>query len=183
MKKVKKAVLLIVSVLTISMIIAIVAPVFAASAQRIPFTATQRPNPIQPTPSPDFRVNLTEGDTYHARNLLGAGKINSSLTVARLNPNYQGTTSSVIDLNINIKTGEGFIKYNMTWTFATGYFQGMIVGKLSAAPFTVGQQSYLQELHGVLQGAGAFAGQTIMFDGVKQPGVNPFIWTGTLIIP
>ncbi len=179
----KKAVLLIVSVLAISMMLAIVVPVFASPAQRIPFTATQRPNPIQPPSSPDFRVNLTEGDTYHVRNLLGAGKINSSLTVARLNPNYQGTTSSIIDLNINLKTGEGIIKYNMTWTFSTGSFQGMIIGKLSAAPFTSGQQSYLQELHGVLQGTGAFAGQTIMFDGVKQPGVNPFIWTGTLIIP
>ena len=37
-------------------------------------------------------------------------------------------------------------------------------------------------LYGVMQGKGAFAGQTIIIDGTRLVG-KPFQWTGTIITP
>jgi hypothetical protein len=42
-------------------------------------------------------------------------------------PNLQGTTSSVIDTIMNLNNGKGLIKYEMTWIFDGGTFQGTIV--------------------------------------------------------
>jgi hypothetical protein len=177
-KKVAVAVL----VFTLLLMVTVIAPAFAAPAQKLAFAAKQIPNMVQP-PSPDVKNFLTEGDTAHARNMNGAGTINSSLAVTWMTPNHQGTTSSVVRANINLKTGEGDIVYEMTWTFLTGSFQGNIVGKISAAPYTQSAFFYAQDLHGVLRGDGEFEGWTIMVDGGKAAGMAPFIWQGTIVVP
>ena len=155
---------------------------FAAPAQKIAFTARQAPAPVQPQ-SPDIKVVETNGDTVHVQNLNGEGRINSSLAVARMNPSYQGTTRSVIRVNLNLKTGEGNIVYEMTWTFSTGSFHGNLIGKMSAAPYTQNSFMYEQDVHGVLVGDGAFEGWKIMVDGGKVAGMAPFIWEGTIVVP
>lgn len=177
-----KKVAVLVLAFALLMMLTVIAPAFAAPAEKLAFTAKQVPSMVQP-PSPDVKNILTEGDTVHVRNMNGAGRINSSLAVARMNPNYQGTTSSIVRVNINLKTGEGDIVYEMTWTFLTGSFHGNIVGKISAAPFTQSAFVYAQDLHGVLRGDGAFEGQTIMVDGGKVAGMAPFIWEGTIVVP
>jgi hypothetical protein len=177
-----KKVAVLVLAFTLVMMLTVIAPAFAAPAEKLAFTAKQVPNMVPP-PSPDVKNNLTDGDTVHVRDMNGAGKINSSLVVVWMNPNYQGTTSSIVRVNINLKTGEGDIVYEMTWTFLTGSFHGNIVGKISAAPFTQSAFVYAQDLHGVLRGDGEFEGQTIMLDGGKAAGIAPFIWEGTIVVP
>jgi hypothetical protein len=171
-------------VLTFALIImlTVTAPAFAAPAEKLAFTAKQIPNMVLP-PSPDAKFNETKGDTVHVMNVNGAGTINSSLAVAWVTPNHQGTTSSIVRVNINLKTGEGNIVYEMTWTFLTGSFSGNIVGRISAAPFTQSAFVYAQDLHGVLRGDGDFEGWTIMVDGGKAAGIAPFIWEGTIVVP
>ena len=177
-----KKVAVVVLVLAISIVFAVV-PVMAAPAQKVSFTAIQIPNSTPPPQGEDFRVWVTEGDTFHTRNQNGAGTIKIWTTNSLASPpNYVGTTSSKIDNNINLKTGEGMAKFQMTWTLPGGTFEGNIIGKLTAPPFTNNPMAYSQDLHGVLHGTGDFEGQTAMFDGTKPAG-QPFTWTGTIIIP
>jgi hypothetical protein len=178
---VKKVVVLML-VFTFLMISTLLAPAVAAPAQKMAFLGKQIPN-LVPVPSPDAKFNETKGDTVHVMNVNGAGTINSSLAVAWVTPNHQGTTSSIVRVNINLKTGEGDIVYEMTWTFLTGSFSGNILGRITAAPFTQSAFVYAQDLHGVLRGDGDFEGWIIMVDGRKAAGTAPFIWEGTIIIP
>ena len=172
------------SSIAVLIICAALAPAFAASAQKIPFSATQIPV-APPPPLPDYRAFVTEGNTSHTQNSVGNGKINSTLSVAWMTPNKQGDTRSTIQIVYNLKTGKGEIKFNMTWTFLTGSFQGNIIGKLSdpTPPFTDSYLANAAEFHGVLQGDGAFKGQTIVIDGTKAAGSLLFVWTVTLIVP
>ncbi len=157
------ALVLVFAFLMISMLLA---PAVAAPAQEMAFSGRHVPNLVQP-PSPDAKTKLTKGDTVHMLNLNGAGTINSSLAVAWVTPNHQGTTSSIVHVNVNMKTGEGDIVYKMTWTFLTGSFSGNIVGRMSAPPFTQGQFVHAQDLHGVLRGDGAFEGWIITIRAEK----------------
>ena len=158
---------------------AFVLPVMAAPAEKESFIAVQVPNST-PTPSPDYKMWRTEGDTVHMRNQNGAGQIWFGTTTPSGPPT--GTTSSVITVDLNLKTGQGNIKYDMTWTIGEGSYEGNIIGKMVAPPYTSGGQNYNYDLHGVMQGKGAFAGQTIIIDGTKLVG-QPFQWTGTMITP
>lgn len=177
----KKKVSLIVLILGLLMLFAAV-PVMAAPAQKIPFTAKQTPG-LPPPQGEDYRMWVTDGYTVHVRNQKGVGTIKIWTTnIPPVAPNYQGTTSSIIDVNINLKTGEGDIKFEMTWTLPGGTFEGNILGKMVAPPFTSGAMNYAYTLHGVLQGTGDFEGQTATFDGTKPVG-QPFTWTGIIIVP
>ncbi len=92
------------------------APVLAAPAEHVSFTATQIPNAQQPPQDPEvYRVWTTEGDVVHVRNMAGAGTI--ILRILGQTP-ISGTTSSSIDVNRNMKTGSAIAKFLMTWTFA-----------------------------------------------------------------
>jgi hypothetical protein len=157
---------------------ALILPVMAAPAQKESFTAVQVPNSTPP-PSPDYKMWVTDGYTYHSRDFIGAGMIWFGTTIPSGPPT--GTTSSVIMSDINVKTGEGNMKFEMTWTIGEGSYEGNIIGKMVAPPYS-GPGNYDTYLHRVLQGKGAFAGQTVQVDGTKLVG-KPFEWTGTIMTP
>ncbi len=165
----KKYVML--ATLSLFLVATAIAPVLAQPAQRQSFTATQKPNLVQP-PSPDLVSFISEGNILHYRNAIGAGTI--SLTIDSQTP-ISGTTSSIISVNRNLDTGIGDIKFQMTWTFSDGTFEGNILGEVT------GPNVY-PTLHGVLQGTGAYEGWTVILDGSKALG-QPFQWTGTIEMP
>jgi hypothetical protein len=176
---------------------AFIIPALAQSeqaAEKFTFYAKQ-----QPTGGGLVDSKITQGMTWHG-DLAGAGLVTIWKDPAMTGPKLYASksTSSSIDVNINLKTGLGNIKYDMTWQLASdGWFEGNIVGKLQGEPFVQGSINYANvDLHAVLQGKGSFAGQTIIIDGSKAAGyitVNiggnptqipaPFYWTGTWIIP
>jgi hypothetical protein len=160
------------------MMFAVVAPVLAQPAERVSFIAKQMPNNPQPQQGDDYVKFTTPGDTVHIRNQLGAGTIKLWFgSTASGTPAYVGTTSSIIEMLVNLKTGEGPIKYEMTWTFTGGTFEGNINGKIIAPTPTA---NIMTDLHGVLQGTGVFEGQTIQLEGSRPTG-QPFTWTGTIL--
>ncbi len=159
--------------------VAINVSVLAAPAEKVDFIAKQPPNPVQPPQGEDFVRFTTDGDTIHCRNQLGAGTIKLWYgTVASGTPAYEGTTSSVIMWNLNLKTGEGPIKYEMTWTFRGGTFEGNIDGTMIALSPTA---NIMTGAHGVLHGTGIFEGQTVILRGERPQG-QPFTWTGTILM-
>jgi hypothetical protein len=149
----------------------LVTPVFAAPARQVPFTGEQTPKLPLPLPGEDYRMWTTEGGTIHIRNSPGGGTIILMFNDQTL----EGVTSANIDANVIVNVG-GPVKFAMTWTFDDGTFVGNIIGKA----LTV--QTY-GDLHGVLQGTGAYEGWTVILEGNKPvPGATPFYWTGTIVI-
>jgi hypothetical protein len=173
--KMKKIVVLLLSLLVSA---AFAFPVLAQPAQKTVFLAVQVPNAN--IPQPDITTWVTDGDTVHVRDMAGAGRI--WFNTATPSGPATGTTISDIMSDINLKTGQGNIKFVMTWTIGAGSYEGNIVGKCVAAPYTQGATNYDMYLHGVLQGKDAYAGQTITLDGTRLVG-HPFEWTCTLITP
>ncbi len=162
----------------------LVLPALAAPAEKVSFIAKQVPDNPQPPQGDDYVKFRTDGDTVHCRNQIGSGTIKLWIgTVASGTPTYTGVTASVISWNINLKTeplASGPIKYEMTWTFTNGgIFEGNIIGTSESLTSSV---SIMTDLHGVLRGSGTFEGQTLLLEGSRQPG-QPFIWTGTIIMP
>ncbi len=172
----KTFLLLVVSMLLCS---AFLVPAMATPAQKESFIAVQVPDQTPP-PSPDIRTWVTDGDTFHTRNLLGSGHIWFDKTVPSGPPT--GTTTSEITIDLNVKTGVGNIKFVMTWTIGAGTYEGNLIGTLVAPPYTEGPANYNMYVHGVLQGKGVFAGQTVLVNGTRLVG-QPFEWTGTIVIP
>jgi len=153
-------------------------PVMAKPAEKVTFTAIQIPIPQPPPPG---SISVSNGDIVHGKNLPGAGTIKLWIDSAPpATPTYTGTSSALLIYNINLKTGEGPVKFNMTWTFATGTFEGNILGGIAdlSGP---GMNAFV-DCHGVLHGTGEFEGQIIQIAGEKPVG-QPFTWTGTIVIP
>jgi len=170
-----------IAVLVLSIVLAI-APVMA-QAEKATITIIQLPNAVQPSPTEDTNIFDTNGYIHHAFNVPTAGTaklwINSAPPAA---PTYTATTTSVNDINLNMKTGQGDSTAKVTYNLGTGTFEGVICGKISGPPFTMGLQYYEINYHGVLHGTGQFEGQTMMLDGVKALG-QPLIYTGTILTP
>jgi hypothetical protein len=159
-------------ILAIFLCISAIAPTIAQPAEKATFTGTQTPASPQP-PSPDLVAFTTDGGTVHVRNLNGAGTI--SLKIGTQSP-ISGTTSSIIQVDRKV-TGEGNVKFAMTWTFSDGTFVGNILGQIAGA------NVYL-DCHGVLQCTGVYEGWTLKLEGSKPTaGPTPFSWTGTIITP
>ena len=155
-----------------------IVPVFAAPAEKLTFTAIQTPIPQPPPPG---SISVSNGDTVHGHNVPGQGTINLWVDSAPpASPTYTGTSSALLIYNINLKTGEGPVKFNMKWTFATGTFEGNILGFISDLRGP-GINAFVA-CHGVLHGTGEFEGQTIKIAGEKPVG-QPFTWTGTILTP
>ena len=180
---------LIIFPLALLALLAMVAPAMACQVNsegnlcghNLSFTGTQIPTGNGP--GPNYVTTVTSDNILIVKDLLGHGIINlwTNPNSYPSTPSLQGTTSSVIDSTINLNTGMGWITYQMTWTFTSGTFQGIIVGKLVGPSGNQPPTAYAQtDLHGILFGSGAFKGQTAVFDGSKPVG-QPFSWTGTLI--
>ena len=152
----------------------------AKPAEKTTFIACQMPTSTQPTQPPEFEHWVTDGDTAHIRNMLGTGRIWWGTTIPSGTPS--GSTSSVIMGNTNLKTGQGIIKFEMTWTIGKGSYEGNLIVMAIGAPFTENLLAKDLYIHGVMHGEGAFAGQTLLVDGTKLIG-QPFEWTGTMIMP
>jgi hypothetical protein len=156
---------------TFGSLVILAMPVYAAPARQVPFTGEQTPKLPLPLPGEDYRMWTTEGGTNHIRNSLGGGTILLIFNDQTL----EGVTSANIDANVIVNVG-GPVKFVMTWPFDDGTFVGNIIGKA----LTV--QTY-GDLHGVLQGTGAYEGWTVILEGNKPvPGATPFYWTGTIVI-
>jgi hypothetical protein len=145
------------------------------------FTGIQ--TPIGNGPGPNYFTTVTSDNIVIIRDLLGYGIINLWISPNSYpsTPSLQGTSSSVIDITINANTGEGWIAYQMTWTFVSGTFQGIIMGKLVGPAGNAPPSVYAQtDLYGIIQGTGAYKGQIILFQGSKPAG-QPFEWTGMIV--
>ena len=177
-KMVRRALLMVVVFLLLSSVFAL--PALAKPPEKTTFVACQIPNSSQPTQPPEYRHWVTDGDTAHFRNQLGAGKIFWGKTIPSGAPS--GTTDSIIMGNVNAKTGQGTIKFEMTWTIGGGSYEGNLIAMAIGAPFAESPLAYDYYIHGVMHGEGAFAGQTLLVDGTKLVG-QPFEWTGTIIMP
>ncbi len=176
----KKVTILTVALTVLMMLVAVMPALAQPTEKKIPFYAIQIPNVPPPTQPPEYSVFVTEGDTFHARNQVGAGKLWISPNAPPSAPS--GTTSSIIIININLKTGEGDIKFEMTWTIGAGTYEGNIIGKLVGPPYASSSAQYNMYLHGVLHGTGVFEGQKIQLEGIRLVG-QPFVWTGTILTP
>jgi hypothetical protein len=186
-KKLKKMLILV--PLAIMTLLAMIAPAMACQVNGEGnwyshiqcFTGTQIGSSA---PGPNYVATITSNDILIVKDLLGHGFI--SLWISPNSypsaPSLQGTSSSVIDVKINLNTGIGWITYQMTWTFTGGSFQGIIVGKLVGPPGIQPSTAYADtDCHGILVGSGVFKGQTAIFDGSKPVG-QPFSWTGIIVM-
>lgn len=183
-----KRILILAPILVLISLLSICAPGLACQVKdergnyachSIAFTAVQVP--IGNDPGPNYISTVTDDNIQIVRDLLGHGSISLWLSpiMPSSTPSLQGTTNSVIDTTTNLNTGKGCITFQMTWTFASGTFEGIIVGKLVGPTGVQPPTSYSQTLWGVLQGTGAYKGQTAIFTGFKPAG-QPFTWTGTI---
>jgi hypothetical protein len=161
---------LLVLIATLMILAMLATPALAKTAQKVSFTATQVPNRLAPPQGEDYRIWDTEGGTHHVRNGVGAGTI--TLMIEGQDP-MPGTTSSEVMMNTRVDAG-GVIKFDMTWTFEDGEFEGNIVGMITS-PVSI------EATHGVLQGTGAYKGWTVLLDGYVNMG--PFTWSGTIVMP
>jgi hypothetical protein len=163
----------------------LVAPAMARPTNRIQciqFTATQIG--IGNMHGPDFVNYVTDNNVQITKDVLGWGMISlwTSPNSDPSSPNLQGSTSSKIDVLTNLNTGKGLIKYEMTWTFDGGTFEGIIVGNLVGPTGNQPPTAYSSpNLYGILKGTGIFEGQTAIFSGTRPLGPT-FSWKGTIII-
>jgi len=182
---VKKTVVALIVALSFLMVSFALAPALAAPPRMFTFTAQQTPKGS----SIVSQYTTAEG-IWHAE-LLGAGSITSwngpdaSLFLG-------ASTTSTIYAVINLNTGVGAIKFEMTWHLAAGTFEGNVVGLVEQGTglggTTLGSEHYeLIGLHAVFQGTGDYNGWTIMFYGYKPLSTTtntaPFSWTGMVIEP
>jgi hypothetical protein len=176
----KKNITLIVA-LTVLMILLVIAPVFASPAEKVVFTGILTGTPQQQ--GEDYRKIITNGETIHIINQIGAGTIRLWLgTTTSGTPTYDGTWTATFKVNLNLKTGgEGPAMYKMIWTFLDGTFEGNLLGTMVApGPNDKG----LIDLHGILQGTGRYAEQRIMIeDGYRALAGGPTTYTGTIMTP
>jgi hypothetical protein len=180
---VKKMAIVVVAALSFLMVSLALAPVLACPFQMFTFTAQQTP-----TGSSIVSQYTTPDDVWHAE-LLGAGTITSwngpdaSLFLG-------ASTTSTIYAVINLNSGKGAIKFEMTWHLTGGTFEGNVVGLVEQGTglggTTLGSEHYeLIGLHAVFTGTGDYAGWTVMFYGYKPLSTTtnfaPFSWTGMII--
>lgn len=159
------------------------APVLAMPFQMFAFTAQQTPKG-----SSIVSQYITPSDVWHVE-LLGAGIITSwpgSDALLFLG----ASTSSTIYAVINLNSGKGVIKFEMTWQLTGGTFEGNVTGLIEQGTglggTTLGSEHYeLIGLHAVFKGTGDYAGWTIIFYGYKPLSTTtnaaPFSWTGIVI--
>jgi hypothetical protein len=171
---VKKITTALVSAFAFLMIFAAVAPVLATPAQKIAFTVNSAPlpNSIIIVDSDTTPSGIIHTDASFTGILFGATGTEASI--------FSGATASGINVqNVNSNTAQGEVKVHWTWHLAGGSFEGNFAGDVDG----VGLTASLVNLHGVLQGTGAYSGWTIKVDGYKLSGLQPFTWTGTILIP
>jgi hypothetical protein len=161
-------------------ILAMIAPVLACQVNRnVSFTAVAIGSNV---PGPNYVNIVTDDNIRIVKDLLGSGIISLwiSPNAYPSTPNLKGTTSATISSITNQNTGQGWIEFQMTWTFAGGTFKGILVGKLVGPPGNQLPTAYaITDVHGILVGSGVFKGQIAIFIGSKPVG-QPFSWTGTI---
>ena len=168
----KKITIAMVSAFAFLMIFTAVAPVLATPAQKIAFTVKSAPVSITIVDTDTTPSGIIHSNASFTGKLFGATGTEASI--------FSGATVSGINVqNVNSNTAKGEVKVHWTWHLAGGNFEGNVHGDVDG----VGLTAALVNLHGVLQGTGDFKGWTISVDGNKPSGLQPFAWTGTIIIP
>jgi len=147
-------------------------PVLATPAQKIAFTVKSAPVSITIVDTDTTPSGIIHSDASFTGKLFGATGTEALIFSG-------GTVSGINVQNVNSNTAQGVVKVHWTWHLTGGSFEGNFAGDVDG----VGLTAALVNLHGVLQGTGDFSGWTIKIDGNKPAGLNPFAWTGTIIIP
>jgi hypothetical protein len=169
---VKKITTALVSAFAFLMIFAAITPALAAPAQKIAFTVKSAPLPNS--------IIIVDTHTTPSGIIHTEASFMGTLFGATGTSIFSGATVSGINVqNVNTNTAQGEVKVHWTWHLTGGSFEGNVAGDVDG----VGLTAALVNLHGVLQGRGAYSGWTIKVDGNKPSGLQPFAWTGTIIIP
>ena len=166
----KKMAIAIISALTMLMIFAAVAPVFAAPAQKVEFTIKGAP-----LTSTTLDSQTTPCGLYTEISFTGHLFLPTGTTIFSSNTPVTGILREVVNTN----TGQGVVFTEFTWHLTGGTFVGFYAGKVDG----LGPTAALNDLYGALQGTGNYAGWTIKIDGSKPAGMYPISWTGTIFIP
>jgi hypothetical protein len=154
------------------MIFAAITPALAAPAHKIAFTVKSAPDSIKIVDTDTTPSGIIHSNASFIGHLFGATGTEASI--------FSGATVSGINVqNVNSNTAQGEVKVHWTWHLTGGSFEGNVVGKVDG----VGLTAALVNLHGVLQGTGDYSRWTISIDGNKPSGLQPFAWTGTILIP
>src|SRR5665647_564336 len=106
--------------LLVLMTFAALAPVFAAPVEKVPFTAVVTGYKPQPPQGEDYRKTITDGNTIHIINQIGAGTVQlwRGTIIAAGTPTYAGTWTTTFKMNLNLNSdGTGPVQYKMIWTF------------------------------------------------------------------
>jgi hypothetical protein len=169
--------------LTLTFIVAIgVMPALATPVEKVSFTAVITGYRPQPPQTDEYRKIITpNGDTVHIINQIGAGtiKIWIGTTATTGTPTYQGTWTTAFKLNLNTKTSEGPVQYQMIWTIpGYGTFEGNILGTM-VAPLPT--DNALTGLHGIMQGSDSFDGQKLMIEDGSRATGQPTTYVGTFM--
>jgi hypothetical protein len=171
-KRVKKITTALVSALAFLMMFAAVAPVLATPAQKIAFTVNSASVSITLVDKDTTPSGIVHMEASFTGILFGATGTEASI--------FSGATVSGINVqNVNSNTAQGEVKVHWTWHLSGGTFEGNVAGEVDG----VGLTAALVNLHGVLQGTGDYSSWTIKIEGNKPAGLNPFAWTGTILIP
>jgi hypothetical protein len=152
----------------------LICPVLAYPENKFEVTATQKGGFLPPTPEAVDRH--TPGGIEQHRDFTSKGAI----TLNFPDGTVTGTSSSVADFIIIPKTDFGVYHLDMTWTFASGTFEGQDQMRIYYDDYSVSNSVGYREAHMVMQGTGNYEGYTLVLDGYSVLG-QPMAWTGYLI--
>jgi len=166
----KKIALLIFGLIVTSILIT---PVIAASPKKIPATARTYAQ-VNSEPEKEWE---TEGGILHEQGIVRTGNV--MLNVQGQAP-LIGTEMEALDIVENTKTGKTVVhSQKLVFTFEGGYFEGVKQSReFNALPL-----EFTLEQHVVLQGFGAFEGQTLMLTQYWSLAMwpNPPVYEGFLL--
>jgi hypothetical protein len=167
----KKIAILIFGLIVISLL---TTPVIAASPKKIPVTAGTYAQ-VNSEPEKEWE---TEGGIVHEQGIVRTGNV--MLNIEGQVP-LIGTETEVMNIVENTKTGRTVVhSQKLVFTFEGGYFEGV----KQSEEFNALPLEFTLEQHAVLQGFGAFEGQTLMLTQYwsLEMWPNPPVYEGYLLI-
>ena len=174
-----KRMMILIPLLALLMLFAVVAPVLAEPAQKLPVTLVTS-GAFSGLPE---KIWTTDGGIIHSQGQIRGGVV--TLTIGQ-GPAIVGTYSENGDSITNTKTHEMIINFNkMVVTFPGGSFEGAKTARFTSEIRNGVPVTIAQEQHAVLQGSGIYEGQTLKIsqDWVLTVPAVPKVYTGVLIVP